>query len=104
MPTKPKVSPAILAWRAKNPLHKWLAAERKKADGETIITLANRLNAARQTIYTWLYGDNLPLHAKFVAMKRLCGVDFYAWMAWLEKRPTASRPSQGGDSDAQTQD
>jgi len=99
MPVKAKVPPAIAAWREKNPLHKWLAAQREK-DGDTIITLAAKLNAARQTLYTWLYGDNLPMHAQFVALKRLCGVDFYQWMQWLERKPR-SRGTQGGDADAQ---
>lgn len=97
MPTVSKAPPAIMAWRAKNPLHKWLAGQKQKENGETIITLAAKLHAARQTIYTWLYGDNLPMHAQFVALKRLCGVDFYAWMKWLELKP-ATR-TQGGEED-----
>lgn len=99
MPKKPTVSPVEQAWRDKNPLRKWLNSQRKKADGQTIITLHEAIGVERATIYAWMYGWGVPSAESFVELQKHAGVDFYAWMAWLKKKPTEAKEAVGASKD-----
>lgn len=96
MPFQPNVPTAEKAWRDKNPLRKWIESQAKRPNGETIISLCEKLQVVRATAYCWMSGHTLPPAHIFVELKTLTKIDFYAWMNWYKRRP------QGGASNAET--
>lgn len=98
MSAKEMPTPAVLAWRARHPLRRWLS-ERKgqtvrgkrvqanRTGGRFEALLAATGAGSRAAVYAWLYGRCLPSGLKLVAIEKLTGIRAGEMVKWYQSRP-----------------
>jgi hypothetical protein len=74
-----------LAWKANNPLRRWLDKEPLGALGN----LAQALGMTRASVHWWMNGGTPSLRA-LINLQQNTGITPAAWLKWLADRPQPS--------------
>lgn len=88
----PAASPALEAWRKRNPLARWMVRQgglsgRGPGGKKVVPELAKKLGCSRQQIYNWIQGYSIPPLSRVAAITKATGITAQQWLAWLAKLP-----------------